>query len=215
MAIIKHVGKHNSKKIAILWKEVPDDSSMALIAYTETLPRIYHDSLMSVLESPQGQNSENLADEAFRATMSDGRNLLNVMHTEGYIRKVPTNQVIVTVNSSSMVRLDELNGILRSMKEGKEAIDKMAKLDAGQGLYDPAKQPQLGREVGTPESLHPTVQETPVDLPASLQGTMSNEELAKVRLDQATKMKAEATAMLQEVTRLLKEAESLQPAAAT
>lgn len=57
MAIVKHVGKHNSKKVVILWKEVPGAEDMCLVVYTETLPRDYHDDLMTALESAAGQSA--------------------------------------------------------------------------------------------------------------------------------------------------------------
>jgi ribosomal protein S19E (S16A) len=54
--------------------------------------------------------------------MSDGRNCLDVLHKEGMIKKVPTNQVIVTPTGKSNVRLDELNKILKEMEQGESAI---------------------------------------------------------------------------------------------
>ena len=36
--MIKHVGKHNDKKIAIVYREVPSEAHMALVVYTDTLP---------------------------------------------------------------------------------------------------------------------------------------------------------------------------------
>ena len=58
--MIKHVGKHNNKRIVVLWRQVPNEDHMALVAYSDTLPRMIHDELMRVLESPVGQNSKDL-----------------------------------------------------------------------------------------------------------------------------------------------------------
>ena len=55
--MIKHVGKHNGKKIVLLWRRVPNENHMALVAYSDTLPRMIHDEVMKALESAIGQNA--------------------------------------------------------------------------------------------------------------------------------------------------------------
>jgi hypothetical protein len=59
---------------------------------------------MKVLESPVGQQANDLADALFRNIMPDGKNTLQVLHVEGMIQKVPCNQVIVQANQKSSVR---------------------------------------------------------------------------------------------------------------
>ena len=105
--MLKHVAKHNDKKAVILFREVPNEGHMCLVAYSDLLPRLMHDEIMKVLESQVGQNAENLADALFRNVMADGRNTLESLHMNGLIKKVPTNQVIVTPGGKSTVRLDE------------------------------------------------------------------------------------------------------------
>jgi hypothetical protein len=36
--MIKHVGKHNQKRVAIVYRTVPDEDHMALVVYSESLP---------------------------------------------------------------------------------------------------------------------------------------------------------------------------------
>jgi hypothetical protein len=55
--MIKHVGKHNNKRIVLLWRRVPNEDHMALLTYSETLPRMIHDEVMKALESPIGQEA--------------------------------------------------------------------------------------------------------------------------------------------------------------
>jgi hypothetical protein len=74
--MIKHVGKHNGKKLVLLWRRVPNEDHMCLVAYSDTLPRMIHDEVMKQLESPIGQNAKDLSDVLFRTTMNDGRNAL-------------------------------------------------------------------------------------------------------------------------------------------
>ena len=117
---------------------------MALLVYSDVLPRLIHDEVMKALESPVGQNAKELSDVLFRTVMADGRNCLEVVHKSGYMKKVPTNQVIITPNAKSNVRLDELNNILNEMDKGEEAIKKMADLDKNAGLTGKRE----AREVG-------------------------------------------------------------------
>ena len=132
--MIKHVGKHNNKKIVLLWRKVPNEDHMALVAYSDTLPRMIHDEVMRSLESPIGQNSSDFSDVLFRTTMADGRNALEVMHREGCIKKVPTSQILITPTAKSSVRLDELNGILDEMAKGEEAKNRLQEMDKNSGM---------------------------------------------------------------------------------
>ena len=54
----KHVGRHGDKKVVVLFRQVPNEDHMTLLVYSDLLPRIYHDSVMTVLESPEGQQAE-------------------------------------------------------------------------------------------------------------------------------------------------------------
>jgi len=193
--MIKHVGKHNQRKVIIVYKTVPDETHMALIAYSDSLPSLVHDEAMKVLESEIGQNAKELADALFRNTMADGNNCLTALHKGGWLKKVPTNQVIVTPTSKSTVRLDELNDILAKLEAGGEAAQRLADLDANRGTKGVLN---TGREVGEP------------NLPAS-SDVLSDTDLAEQRLAQATKMEAEAKSLLAEAKRLKEEAKSLTP----
>ena len=168
---------------------------MALVAYSESLPRIIHDTVMETLESAVGQQAEEFADALFRQLMADGRNALNALHQEGLIKKVPTAQIIVTPSANSSCRLDELNDILSKMKGGKEAKDRLAELDNNSGIKGTNK--PLARDVGEPAGMS--------------DGVLSDEALAADRLAQASTMKTEAARLLAEATRLESEAKDLTP----
>jgi hypothetical protein len=49
--MIKHVGKHNNKRCIILWRKVPNEDHMALVAYPDLMARHIHDDIMKYLES--------------------------------------------------------------------------------------------------------------------------------------------------------------------
>lgn len=206
----KHVGKHNDKKVVILFREVPGEDHMCLVVYSDLLPRIYHDSVMKVLESDVGQQAKEFADALHRNLMPDGANCLEALHRNGLIKKIPTNQVLVTPTTTSSVRLDELNGILKEMEKGEEAVRKLAELDASRGMS--GKKREQINEVGVPRGSRSQEAKVPVgNTPAPLDGFLSDADLAKDRVRQATNMKAQAESLLTEVQRLLKEASDLDP----
>ena len=148
MAQLKHVGTHNNKKCVILFRKTPGEDHMALVVYSDSMPSLVHDAVMEAVNSDVGQQEENLAEALQRKTMPDGRIALQVLHGEGYIKKVQTNQVIMTPNAKSSVRLDELNNIIDKLKDGGEAADKLKELDQNAGMVSP--QPR-GRDVGEPQ----------------------------------------------------------------
>jgi hypothetical protein len=196
--MLKHIAKHNDKKAVILFREVPGDDHMCLVAYSDLLPRMMHDEIMKVLESPSGQAAENFADALFRNIMADGNNCLESLHRNGLIKKVPTNQVLVTPGGKSNVRLDELNSILNEMKSGEDAIKRMAELDAGAGMSGKTRRNEP-REVGAPRNSRAT--------PAKVtDAVLSDEDLAQQRLDQAARMRESAKQLLAEAERLAGEA---------
>ena len=198
--MIKHVGRHNNKRVVIAYKQVPDGDHMCLVIYSESLPMRIHDEVMKVLESEVGQQANDFADALFRHTMADGVNCLNAIHRGGLLSKVPTNQVIVTPTSASSVRLDELNNILAEIAKGAEATEKLAKADAGQRFE--------GRDLGEPikaESVNTTSASVNTD------GVLTDADIANQRLAQATKMEAEAKSLLAEAKRLKEEANALAP----
>jgi len=200
--MIKHVGKHNQRKIAIVYRQVPDEAHMALVMYTDNLPMMVHDEAMKVLESELGQNAKDLADALFRHVMPDGNNCLTHIHRAGYLKKVPCNQVIVTPTAKSTIRLDELNDMLAKIEAGGDAADKMANLDANRGIKGVM---QEGRELGQPPA---PVQAT---TSADISGVLSDAEIAQQRLAQAARMESEAKGLLAEAKRLKAEATALAP----
>ena len=204
--MMKHTGRHGERKIVVLYREVPGEPHMCLVAYSDMLPRIYHDTVMQVLESPVGQQSESFADALFRNTMPDGLNALEALHKNGLIKKVNTNQVIMTPTASSSVRLDELNSILNEMKKGEDAVKRLAEIDANKGMVS-KKRVMEAREVGMP----PQSNSQPAPYPYNSTGVLSDADLARSRIVQAELMKRNASTLLAEAEQLMKEAAELDP----
>jgi len=207
--MLKHIGRHGDKKIVVLYREIPGEAHMCLVVHSDILPRMYHDAVMSVLESPVGQQSESLADALFRNIMPDGVNCLEALHKNNMIKKINTNQVIMTPTPASSVRLDELNDILNEMKKGEDAIKRLADMDKAQGLAPNKKRKAELKEVGVPPSSRTASAVSPT--PSSLTGVLSDSDLALSRIAQAELMKKNANAMLAEAENLISEARQLDP----
>lgn len=208
--MIKHVGKHSNKKCIILFRRVPGEDHMCLVVYPDTLPRHIHDDVMNALESEAGQQAKEFSDYLFRFTMSDGNNALHTLHQEGMIKKVPTNQVIVTPNAKSNVRLDELNDILNKMEAGEEAIKEMANLDKNAGMTGKRNRVNEGRDMGELRAPRES-RSTPANVEnnISIKDVLSDEDLATQRLAQAQKLQNDAKQLLAEAARLQEEALAL------
>lgn len=203
--MIKHIGKHGDRKVAIVFREVPGEEHMTLVIYPDVLPVAMHDSIMKIIESPQGQEAENLGDALFRSLFPDGRPMLQTLHSEGMIKKVQAKQVTVTPNATSHVNLEEMNRMIREMKLGEDAIKRMAELDSDRGMTGKVRQrDDFGREVGAPIG----------GRGATVAGSdaakaLDNSQLAVDLKSQAERMAREAQGLLAESARLAKEAEAL------
>jgi hypothetical protein len=208
----KHIGKHNDKKILIVFREVPDEDHMCLVVYSDLLPRLYHDAVMKVLESDVGQQAKEFADALFRNFMPDGTNCLEALHRNGLLKKIPANQVLVTPTPTSSVRLDELNGILKEMSKGEEAVKRLAEIDSTKGLSTKPKKREAIKEVGVPPTSRTKEVATANEVTAKeVSAFLTDADLAQDRVRQATDMKSQAESLLKEVQRLLTEAADLDP----
>jgi hypothetical protein len=204
--MIKHIGKHGDRKVAIVFREVPGEEHMALVIYPDVLPVAMHDSIMKVIESPAGQTAEHLGDAMFRSLLPDGRPVLQTLHVEGMIKKVQTKQVTVTPTATSHVNLGEMNNILREMKVGEEAVKKLAELDSNRGMTGKVRQKDdFGREIGAPTQITRGANVAGSDAARAL----DDQALATTLLQQAQRMEAEARGLMAESARLMKEATSM------
>ena len=211
MAFLRHVGKHGDRKVAIVFREVPGEPHMCLVVYTELLNRNIHDPLVKCIESDIGQNSKNLADALNRTHTVDGHLILQKLHAEGQLKKVQTEQVVMTPAPNTQIKLSELNTILDEMEKGEAAVQKLAEMDKQMGMQDPmavAKRMRGDKDAYTPE----TIPQAPAGLQAS-GDALGDAAIANNLRQHALRMAAEAKGLLAESERMLKEAETLAPTA--
>lgn len=203
MSFLRHVGKHGDRKVAVVFREVPNEEHMCLVVYTQLLNQNIHDPMMQCIEGDIGQNSDELANALNRQFTRAGEPILQVLHREGMLKKVRTEEVVMTPQPNTQIRLDELNKILRDMKAGEDATRRLAEADSSLGLQDPAdvRRRKEGL-IGEKERPMPT---------AGTNDPLSDEGLAQNLMAQAQRMEAEAKGLMAESKRLLDEAKSLLP----
>jgi hypothetical protein len=201
MSFLRHVGKIGDRKVAIVFREVPNETHMCLVAFTDTLNRHIHDPMMKCIESDIGQSSQNLADALNRTHTQDGKYILQVLHSQGMLKKVQTETVVVTPNSNTRIKLSDLNKILDEMEQGEAAVRRLAEIDSSRGIQDANQVAQRARDRAAESSLPPVTK--------AEDGLLSDTLIAKNLRTQASKMEAEARGLLAESARLQTEASSL------
>ena len=207
---MKHIGRHGDRKVAIIFRELPGQEHMCLVIYPETLPTHIHNTIMTILESAPGQQSPNLADVLHRNLLPDGRVILQALHNEGMLKKINTNQVIVTPTAQSNVKLDELNRIVKEMESGAEALKRMQELDANAGFVDPAVKRKAEKAFKEGRMADAEALVAPLVAPAS--SALDDQSLAANMLAQAKKMEVDAKGLVAEAARMKKEAQKMFPA---
>jgi len=119
--MLKHVGMltNTGKNVVVVYMQLPGDENSALVVDTDALPDNYNDSLRRVVESIEGQQSDNLAEVLARRMSPDGSNttLLQKFHQAQRLQKVPTSLVTMTPRKGIRWPLTEVIKAMGQMKE--------------------------------------------------------------------------------------------------
>jgi hypothetical protein len=126
---MKHVGKmkNNGARVIVAYRTLPGDAYHALVIGTGNLGDSYHDSLMTAVQSAEGQQAYEFAETLAVRKFTDGSTMLEYLHTNGHLKKVPTDGVLMTPTPQTSVSLDELNAIIAEQKG--MSIDELALTD--------------------------------------------------------------------------------------
>lgn len=196
-SFLKHIGRVGDRKVAVVFRQIPGEEHMALIVYTQLLNQNIHDPIMAAIESPMGQAAKDLGEQLNRSYTKDGKIILQVLHHEGMMKKINTDQVMMTPQPNTQIKLSELNKILNEMEQGEAAVRRLAEIDASRGLQDPvdvAKR-KRGEQPSTDVAM----------------GFLADDSIAKNLLAQADRMAAEARGLIAESERLRGEAQAMMP----
>jgi len=119
MAFIKHVGTHKgtNTRLSVVFLQLPDDKDNALVVYSDSLPEKYHDDFMSAVESREGQSSAQLYEVLSRKVFHNGNNMLDTLHKEGLMKKMPVEQIIMSPNSTTQISLVDLLAQMKNIGE--------------------------------------------------------------------------------------------------
>ena len=195
--MIKHVGRHNEQKVAVIFREIPGEEHMALVTYPDRLAQNTHDDLMNAIQSNNGQEARNLGEALHGIVGSSGESILNQLHKNAFMKKVRTQDIMMIPRPNTPgVRLDELNKIINDLDTGSDAAGKLAELDANAGLADPQK-----KAAGVNASA----------AAMGNTGVLSDESIAANLVKQAEQMKSQMASLEAEAARLMEEAQSLNP----
>jgi predicted transcriptional regulator len=126
------------------------------------------------------------------------------------LKKIQTNQVIITPTAQSNVKLDELNRIVKEMESGADALKRMQELDANAGFVDPAVKRKAEKAFKEGRIADAEAMVTPLVAPAT--GALDDQSLAANMLAQAKKMESDAKGLVAEAARMKKEAQKMFPA---
>lgn len=199
MANLKHIGRvsNTGLKCIVVFREMYDehgkvlDPNHCLIVETERLPDMEHDDIVRVVESDSAQESAEFFNVAQRNKFSDGANMLSKLSRMGWLKKYPTNQIDLTPNSSTAIKLSEVNMVLTKQASG------MSNADIANAMVDDTDGPPRNHTTLNPSQ---TINEAV----NTSEQALDDGALAQQMLDQATTYEAE-------VKRLREEAYSMAP----
>jgi hypothetical protein len=115
---LKHVGQVDAtgQKCVVVFRQVPGENNSCLVVETESLPRQYHDDIITAVESEGAQREVDFYPYLSRTSFHDGRNMLEALHLSGWLRKVNTTEVTMLPTREATIKLNLLNDQLDSMK---------------------------------------------------------------------------------------------------
>lgn len=195
--MLKHVGRlaNNKRRVIVAYKVLPGQPEDCVVVTTENLEAGDHDALIKLVESPAGQEADDLATVMMRTQLSDGSNMLARFHTTGKMVKVKTADVEMIPNQNTSIRLNELNEAIAQQK-GVTVADLAVTGEDGQTVQPASAEPTI--TASEMAAAAPGVE------PIAEEGVISDEALAK-------KFRSDADRLSKEAAELRRQAEELVP----
>ena len=192
MANIKHVGQlaNTGRKVVVVFREVPDEADSALVVDTDALTDWMHDDVINAVESPGAQAANNFYEYAQRAMFTDGSNMLQALHANGKLNKVPTSNVKMTPNGNVSIMLNELNDMIREQTGGAPVVEPEKDPNA-LGIAGKDVSEAQAQEYVAPAPVAEPVAE-PVQTAPAMDAVPGNGDLAANLIEQAKTFETEA-----------------------
>ena len=143
---MKHVGVYGEKPCIVVFRELPEDEQNALVILSDSLEGQFHDDIMSVVDSAEAQESNNISEVFFRRRLTDGANMLEALHTRQKLVKAPVNMVSLTPLPNQTVSLEDVNKELRQIENESNPPLKtetdVARIDTGAPVVEDGSDPE-------------------------------------------------------------------------
>ena len=188
----KHVGKiiNTGEKVAVVFRTIPGESHTALVLPTATLRDDQHNSLMDLIDSPQGQQANELGEIMFTRSFPNGANMLTAVQAEGRLKKVATDSVKMTPTPVNEILLSELNVLIAEQRG--VSVDDLYTFVSGA--------PTAG---SVTEEVKNSVINDGATLKAPDNAALSDEDLAKSYRSQADRLSKEAAELRRQAEALV------------
>lgn len=142
----KHVGRirNTDRRCVVVYMQIPGNEENALIVDTDALPDRFHDALMDVIDSTEGQQVTQLHTLLARRVMPDsGLDMMNAFHTYGLLRPVSIDNIVMfpAPNAPCPLRtiVDYINGNPEAKSEANPLDNRVLenqRADASQAQID-------------------------------------------------------------------------------
>lgn len=114
--IMKHVGKYGEKPCVVVFREVPNEPENCLVVISEGLDERVHDDVMSCVSSAEAQQTGDISNVMSRRQLTNGENMLNFLHFNKKLQKVPVSMVTLTpVMGQQGIALAEVNAEIKKI----------------------------------------------------------------------------------------------------
>jgi hypothetical protein len=193
MKSLKHIGKvvNTGSKVLVVFRTLPGESNKSLVLPVSTLPDMYHDAIMTLVETDQAQDAFEFGETMFMRHFPDGRPMLQAMQADGRLVKVETKDIIMTPTFNDQIVLSELNVLIAEQKNC--AVDELCTFVNGGNAKNQTKKPD-----------NPAAKAYVEATPAPVVEPLSDTDIAK-------SYRSQADAMYKEAARLRKQADDLDP----
>lgn len=113
--IMKHVGQYGGNPCVVVFREIPNEPENCLIVVSNTLDDRDHDDLMETVSSAEAQATGDVSQVMARRQMTNGEQLLNFLHFNKKLQKVPVSMVTLNPTPSQSVSLAEVNAEIKKI----------------------------------------------------------------------------------------------------
>ena len=119
--LVKHVGyvENLGTRCVVVFREVPGEPNNCLVVGSDSLHDMYHEGLMKLVESDEGQQSSEIGELMSRRYFADGKNMLEYLHVNKLLQKLPAEKIILSPNKSTNIKLSEINKLVREQSSTK------------------------------------------------------------------------------------------------